>query len=64
MIDAILSMLALAGLIVFLFILAWWVREVDLTIVILIGIAMAAYDFWRSVFRRRNNNNNRQAAPK
>lgn len=48
MINAILSVLALAGFIAFLFILGWWVREPDLIIVLIIGAVMAAYDFWRA----------------
>ena len=48
MTDAVLSILALAGFVAFLFILGWWVREPDLIIVLAIGVAMAAYDFWRS----------------
>jgi hypothetical protein len=55
MTDRILSILALAGFSAFLFILAWWVRELDLTIVIIVGVAMAAYDFWRLAFRSDNN---------
>lgn len=46
MTDTILSILALAGFVAFLFILAFWVRETDLIIIIAIGVAMAAYDFW------------------
>lgn len=46
MIDAILSLLALAGFAAFLFILGWWVRQPDLTVVLVIGGALAAYDFW------------------
>lgn len=48
MIDAILSAIALAGFVAFLFILGFWVREPDLIVVLLIGAAMAAYDFWRA----------------
>lgn len=48
MIDAILSLLALLGFAAFLFILAVWVRQPDLIAVIAIGVAMAAYDFWRA----------------
>jgi hypothetical protein len=48
MTDAILSIVALAGFVAFLLILALWVREPDLIVVIAIGIAMAAYDFWRA----------------
>ncbi len=48
MIDAILSLVALAGFAAFLFVLGWWVREPDLIIVLAIGVALAAYDFWRA----------------
>lgn len=48
MTDTILSILALAGLAAFLLILAIWVREPDLIVVIAIGLGMAAYDFWRA----------------
>lgn len=55
MVDAILSILALAGFVAFLFILGWWVSEPDLTVVIAIGVAMAAYDFWRAYWMDRSN---------
>lgn len=48
MIDAILSIVALAGFAAFLFILGWWVREPDLIVFLAIGVLMAAYDFWRT----------------
>jgi hypothetical protein len=48
MTDAILSIVALAGFVAFLFVLGWWVREPDLTVVLAIGVALAAYDFWRA----------------
>ena len=48
MIDAVLSIVALACFVAFLFILGWWVREPDLTIVLSIGAVMAAWDFWRA----------------
>lgn len=48
MTDAFLSIVALAGFVVFLFVLGWWVREPDLTVILAIGVAMAAYDFWRA----------------
>ena len=48
MIDAILSIVALAGFTAFLFILGWWVGEPDLTVVLAIGVVLAAYDFWRA----------------
>jgi hypothetical protein len=48
MTDLILSIVALAGFVAFLFILGWWVREPDLLVVLAIGVALATYDFWRS----------------
>lgn len=54
MTDAILSVLALAGFIAFLFILGWWVREPDLIVVLIIGAVLAAYDFWRAWRADRN----------
>jgi hypothetical protein len=48
MTDAILGTLALLGFAAFLFILGYWVREPDLIVVLAIGFAMAAYDFWRN----------------
>jgi hypothetical protein len=55
MIDAILSAVALAGFVAFLFILGFWVREPDLIVVLAIGAAMAAYDFWLA-FRKSKEN--------
>ena len=48
MIDALLSLLALAGFVAFLFILGAWVTQPDLTVILAIGVVMAAYDFWRA----------------
>lgn len=53
--DAVLRVLALAGFIFFLSIIAWFVREPDLIIVLSLGILGAAYDFWRS-FRSSQQN--------
>lgn len=55
MIDAILSAIAFAGFVAFLFILGFWVREPDLIVVLAIGAAMAAYDFWLA-FRKSKEN--------
>ncbi|MDQ0326445.1 fatty acid desaturase [Rhodopseudomonas julia] len=51
--NRILALLALAGFALFLFIIAWWVREPDLIIVLTIVVAMAAYDFWGHPWRQR-----------
>lgn len=53
MTDAILSIVALAGFVAFLFVLGWWVREPDLIVVLVIGALLAAYDFWRAHQQRR-----------
>ncbi len=54
MIDAILSIVALAGFVAFLFVLGWWVREPDLIVVLAVGSVMAAYDFWRAYGKSRD----------
>lgn len=51
--DVVLAVLALACFVLFVGIVAWIVTHVDLIIVLLIGIAMAIYDFWRTVLRPR-----------
>lgn len=48
MTDALLSLVALLGFIAFLLILALWVRQTDLIVVLAIGVALATYDFWRA----------------
>lgn len=55
MTDAILSLLALAGFLAFLFILGYWVRQPDLIVVLVIGGGLAAYDFWVSFRKSRQN---------
>ena len=46
MTDRILAFLSLAGLAAFLAVLGWFLKEVDLTIVIVSVIALAFYDFY------------------
>jgi hypothetical protein len=55
--DAFLSAVALAGFALFLGILAWFVREPDLIIILAFGVLCAAYDFWRSFRYSRQNGN-------
>lgn len=50
--DKILALVALLGLIIFNSVILIWVAEPDLIILVSIGLALAAYDFWRSVFRK------------
>lgn len=49
--DRILGIVALASLAAFLYILGSYVREPDLIIMLVIGVAMAGYDFWLELFR-------------
>jgi hypothetical protein len=55
MMNAILSILALAGFAFFLGIVAWFVRQPDLIIILMFGVALAAFDFWRSFQASRDN---------
>ena len=48
MVDKLLAALSLLMLVAFLAVVVVFVREVALTIVILLGIALAAYDIWTS----------------
>lgn len=48
MVDKILAALSLALLVSFLGVVVVFVREVDLTIVISLGIGLATYDLWTS----------------
>ena len=50
--DRVIALLGLAGLAAFLGLIAIWVKHVDLIVVLLIGIAMAAFDFLRQMGRR------------
>lgn len=57
MLDMILRIGALAGFVASLAVLVIYVPDIDLTVVLLIVIAMAIYDFLiRPILRRRNNN--------
>ncbi|WP_157014478.1 hypothetical protein [Mesorhizobium xinjiangense] len=51
--DRIIAILALLVLIAFLGVIVAKVPHADLIIVVLIGIALAAFDFWEQLFRRR-----------
>ena len=46
MTDKILATTSLFMLVTFLGVVVFFVREVDLAIVILLGIGLASYDFW------------------
>tara|TARA_B100000700_G_scaffold109692_1_gene123645 strand:+ start:308 stop:484 length:177 start_codon:yes stop_codon:yes gene_type:complete len=57
MIDKVIAAISLVLLIAFLGVVVAFVREIDLAIVILLGIGLASYDFWTSVFRNDGNTN-------
>lgn len=53
--NVILSILALASLTFYLGIIAWFVREPDLIILLTLGVVLAAVDFLRSFLESRQN---------
>ncbi len=54
MMDKAIVIAALVLLIGFMAILIGFVPEIDLTIVVVIVVAMACYDFYRELFGKRN----------
>ena len=54
MVDKILATLSLAMLVAFMMVVAVYVNEPNLWIVIIVVLIMAAYDFWRGLRRDRN----------
>ena len=54
MLDRIIGLAAIAILIGFMGILVGFVPSIDLVIVIAVVVAMAAYDFYLSLFKSRN----------
>jgi NADH:ubiquinone oxidoreductase subunit K len=55
MMNAILSILALASFAFYLGIIAWFVRQPDLIILLAFGLVLAAVDFLRSFLSSRQN---------
>jgi hypothetical protein len=51
--NGFLSILALAGFVFFLGVIAWFVRHPDLIVILAFGVVLAAIDFWRSFRERR-----------
>lgn len=49
--EKIVAVIALIGLFAFVGVLVWFVREIDLVIVVLIGITLASYDFFKTLFK-------------
>ena len=52
MLDRVFAVLSLLALVGFMGIVTWFVNEPDLWIVVIVVLAMAAYDFWRTLTRR------------
>ena len=47
--ENIVAIAALIGFVIFVGVLVWFVREVDLIIVVLIGVTLASYDFFKTL---------------
>jgi len=61
MLDKLLATLSMAGLILFLGIIIWFVREPDLFLVIVIPVAIAIYCVWNSFTEKPNGDNGKPA---
>lgn len=57
MTDKIMAIIALTTLIAFLAVVAWFVPDIDLIIVIGLVSLLAIYDFWRTLREKGNNGN-------
>lgn len=55
MTDKIMALLALATMITFLGVVAWFVPDIDLIIVIGVVSLLAIYDFWHTLRNSRSN---------
>jgi len=56
MTDKIMAIMALTTMIAFLGVVAWFVPDIDLIIVIGLVSLLAIYDFWRTLRDKGNNN--------
>ena len=54
--DKTLGIVSLACLAAFLYVLGSYALEPDLIIILVIGMVMAAYDFWIELFARKPDN--------
>ncbi|MEO1544768.1 MAG: hypothetical protein AAFR75_12225 [Pseudomonadota bacterium] len=55
--DKILAVISLALFFAFCGVISIWVMEWDLKVALLIGVAMASYDFWLDAFKGGTNGN-------
>ena len=53
MTDKIMAIVALATMIVFLGVVAWFVPDIDLIVVITLVSLLAIYDFWDSLRKKK-----------
>lgn len=53
MLDRVVGILSLALLFAFMGVVVWFIAAPDLTIIVVLVLAMAAYDFWRSLAKPR-----------
>jgi hypothetical protein len=60
--DGIIALIALCGFAVAVGIIVAWVREIDLAIVCIFAVLLAAYDFGLSAFRSVRGGRRRSAA--
>lgn len=56
MTDKIMAILALITMIAFLGVVAWFVPDIDLIIVIVVVSLLAIFDFWRTLREKGKNN--------
>lgn len=54
MLDWVLGILSLALLIAFMGVVVWFIGIPDLTIIVVLVLVMAVYDFWRELSRSGN----------
>ena len=57
MTDKIMALVALATMIAFLGVVAWFVPDIDLILVITFVALLACYDFWQSLSQKKKNGN-------
>jgi len=57
MMDKIFAAVSLIALFAFVGVVLGFVAEVDLTIVVVVVLLMATYDFWKTLWRGKGNDN-------
>lgn len=54
MLDVVLAVFSLALLTLFMGIVVWYIAVPDLTIIVVLVLLLAAYDFWRELRKPKN----------